>query len=142
MAGVQYDINVQNNTYRQFTFKAPPARTTPPPNRPSQPNVQTTTLTPPMPIQGTGLFAQGTQTVRTIPAGEIGNAQPITVTSIAWYSPDLQIVIQSSRDDPRGAKTAYQLSNVSTATPADSLFQLPAGLTQQQGPGGHARPAR
>jgi len=144
VAGVQYDIDPQNNSYRQITLKAPPARTAPanPPNRPSPPNVQTTTLTPPMPILGTSLFAQGTQTVRTIPAGQIGNAQPINVTSTRWYSPDLQVVIQSSSDDPRRGKSSYQLSNVSTANPAESLFQLPAGLTQKQGRAGFGRPAR
>jgi hypothetical protein len=145
VAGVEYIINGQNNTYRQFMFKAPPSSTAlPSPNRPAPPNagqVQTTNLGTQL-ILGTSLSAQGTQTVRTIPGGEIGNAQPITITSITWYSPDLQIVVQSSRDDPRAGKTTYQLSNVSTANPADSLFQLPAGLTQQQGPGGHARPVR
>ena len=144
VAGVQYVIDEQNNTYRQFTIKAPPSTTPPPPNRPSPPNagqVQTTNLGT-QPIPGTGLSAQGTQTVRTIPAGEIGNAQPIVITSITWYSPDLQIVVQSSRDDPRAGKTTYQLTNISTANPAESLFQLPAGLTQQQGLGGHPWPVR
>jgi hypothetical protein len=79
------------------------------------------------------LSAQGTKTVTTIPAGQFGNAQPITITSIRWYSPDLQIVIQSSRTDPRSGAISYQLSSVSTAEPAESLFQLPAGLTLQQG---------
>jgi len=76
--------------------------------------------------------------VRTIPAGEIGNAEPITITSITYYSPDLQIVVQSSRDDPRTGQTTYQLTINSTENPTDAtLFQLPASLTQQQrrGPG-------
>jgi hypothetical protein len=145
VAGIQYVIDEQNNTYRQFTIKSPPPpQTALSPNLPLPPNgrpVQTTNLGT-QPIPGTGLSAQGTQTVRTIPAGEIGNAQPIIITSITWYSPDLQIVVQSSRDDPRAGKTTYQLSNISTANPADSLFQLPAGLTQQQGPGGRPRPVR
>jgi hypothetical protein len=146
VAGVQYVIDEQNNTYRQFTIKAPPLppQTGLSPNLPVPPNggqVQTTNLGT-QPIPGTGFSAQGTQTVRTIPAGEIGNAQPIIITSITWYSPDLQIVVQSSRDDPRAGKTSYQLSNISTANPDESLFQLPAGLTQQQGPGGHPRPVR
>jgi hypothetical protein len=146
VAGVQYVINEQNKTYRQFTFKTRPLppSTALPPNMPTPPNgnqVQTTTLAP-QPIPGTSFLAQVTQTVRTIPAGEIGNAQPIIITSITWYSPDLQIVVYSSREDPRAGKTTYQLSNISTANPPDSLFQLPAGLTQQQGLGGHPRPVR
>ena len=143
VAGVQYFINEQNKTYRQMTFKAPPAGTTPArPTRPTPPDVQTTNL-PQIPILGTSFFAQGTQTVRTIPAGEIGNTQPITITSVNYYSPDLQIVVQTSRDDPRSGKSTYQLTVSSITNPDSSLFQLPSGLTQQQGRGGpHVRPAR
>lgn len=139
VAGVRYFIDEKNKAYRQFTFTAPPSTTTLPPHRPAQPNVQTATL-PVQQVLGTGLFAQGSLTTRTIPAGEIGNAEPITVTSITYYSPDLQIVTQSSRDDPRTGKTTYQLTVNSTENPTDAtLFQLPAGLTQQQGRGPRAR---
>jgi len=132
VAGVQYFIDEKNKVYRQFTFKAPPSTSTMPRNRPAQADVQTATL-PHQLVLGTGLLAQGSQTVRTIPAGEIGNAEPITITSITYYSPDLQIVVQSSRDDPRTGQTRYQLTVNSTENPTDAtLFQLPAGLTQQQ----------
>jgi len=134
VAGVRYFINTQSNTYRQMTLRTPPAGSTPraerqPRNRPN--SAQTSLGT--QAIAGTSFSAQGTQTVATIPAGQIGNAQPITITSTRWYSPDLQIVVQSLRNDPRGGTTTYQLSNISTAEPEASLFQLPAGLTLQQG---------
>jgi hypothetical protein len=133
VAGVEYAIDTRKNTYRQFTIKIPGAGTTPPATtRPANPNQVETSLGTEA-IPGTSLSAQGTKTVTTIPAGQFGNAQPITITSIRWYSPDLQIVIQSSLTDPRNGATSYQLSNVSTAEPAESLFQLPAGLTLQQG---------
>jgi hypothetical protein len=133
VAGVEYAIDPQKNTYRQFTIKTPGAGTTPPATtRPAIPNQVETSLGTEA-IPGTSLSAQGTKTVTTIPAGQFGNAQPITITSIRWYSPDLQIVIQSSRTDPRSGAISYQLSSVSTAEPAESLFQLPAGLTLQQG---------
>jgi hypothetical protein len=133
VAGVEYIINEQNSTYRQLTIHTPPAGTTPPSgSRPANPNqVETSLGTEPIP--GTSLTAQGTQTVTTIPAGKFGNTQAITITSVRWYSPDLQIVIQSSRTDPRNGTTTYQLSNISTAEPAESLFTLPSGLTLQQG---------
>ncbi len=141
VAGVQYVINAQNSTYRQFTIKTPPAGTTPPTTtRPANPNQVETSLGTEA-IPGTSLSAQGTQTVTTIPAGKFGNAAPITITSIRWYSPDLQIVVQSSRTDPRSGTTAYQLSNVTTAEPAESLFQLPSGLTLQQGRSARGRRA-
>jgi hypothetical protein len=133
VAGVEYFIDAKNSTYRQVT-RTPPAAgaTTSTGQRPANPNVVETSLGT-QSIQGTSLSAQGTQTVVTIPAGQNGNSQPIIITSIHWYSPDLQIVVQSSRTDPRMGNSTYLLSNISTAEPAESLFQLPAGLTQQQG---------
>jgi hypothetical protein len=134
VAGVQYIINLKQNSYRQFLLKTPPAGAVPPTGtRPANPNqVQTSLGT--QPIAGTSLNAQGTQTVTTIPAGQFGNAQPITITSVRWYSSDLQVVIQSSRNDPRNGVATYQLSDISTSEPAASLFTLPAGLTLEQGP--------
>jgi hypothetical protein len=142
VASVEYAINMQNNTYRQFTIKTPPAGTTTPPSgtRPANPNQVETSLGT-MAIPGTSLSAEGTQTVTTIPAGKFGNAQAITITSIRWYSSDLQIVVQSSRTDPRNGTNTYQLSNVSTAEPAETLFQLPSGLTLQQGASARGRRA-
>jgi len=136
VAGMRYFIDPQTNTYRQMTFHAPPAGAAPRAEREArnrQNGVQTSLGT--QPIAGTSFSAQGTQTVATIPAGRLGNEQPITITSARWYSPDLQIVVQSSRSDPRGGTTTYQLSNISTAEPDASLFQLPSGLTLQQGGG-------
>lgn len=141
VAGAGYIINTKNNTYRQFTIKTPPAGTTPPAHTPpANPNRVETSLGT-QPIPGTSLSAQGTQIVTTIPTGQFGNTQPITVTSIRWYSPDLQIVTQSSRTDPRNGTTTFQLSNISTAEPAATLFQLPTGLTLQQGPSARGRHA-
>jgi hypothetical protein len=144
VAGVEYVINPKNNTYRQLTIKAPPSAAVAPSgfHHPSNGANQVQTPLGTEPIVGTSLSAQGTQTVTTIPAGQFGNTQPITITSIRWYSPDLQVVTQSSRTDPRNGATTYQLTNVSTAEPAESLFQLPAGLTLQQGPPARGRHAQ
>lgn len=144
VAGVGYIINTQNSTYRQYTIKAPSTTTTTPPTPPANPNQVVTTLTP-ITVQltsGGTLTADGTQTVTTIPAGRFGNTQAITITSTRYYTSTLQVVVQSSRTDPRNGTTTYQLSNISTAEPAESLFQLPSGLTLQQGPGarGHRAP--
>ena len=142
VAGIEYAINLQNKTYRQFSIKAPTAAATTQAAHPRVANpseVETSLGT--QAISGTSFSAQGTQTVRTIPAGRFGNAQPITITSVRWYSPDLQIVTQSSRTDPRNGATTYQLSDISTAEPAASLFELPSGLTLEQGRGPRGRRA-
>lgn len=144
VAGLQYFINTQNNSYRQLSFKAPSATTiTPRPNRPFGPNlgqVQTTTSScPTISVSGGALTLDGTQSTRTIPVGQIGNIQPITVISTRCYSPQLQVVVSSERDDPRTGKATSQLSNITLGEPSVS-FQPPSGFSLQQG--GHARPAR
>lgn len=141
VAGVEYTINNTKSTYRQITLKAPPQSSTPP-NRPSPPNsgqVQTTTLGPQsVTIGGTTLTEQGTQTVRTIPAGQIGNAQPIVITSTVWNSTELQIVLSSLRNDPSGGNSSYQINSITLGEPSVS-FQPPPNFTQQQGFSGQAR---
>lgn len=72
-----------------------------------------------------GLVADVTRTTQTIPAGQIGNAQPIAVVSERWYSPDLQVVFFSKRSDPRSGETIYQLTNVNRSEPPASLFTVP-----------------
>src|SRR5208337_951720 len=59
-----------------------------------------------------GISAQGTRFTRTIPAGQAGNAKPIVITNERWYSPDLQIVIKTVRNDPRFGETAYTVTNI------------------------------
>lgn len=71
--------------------------------------------------------AEGTQTTRTVAAGTMGNDQPLVSTDEQWYSPDLQIVVQSTRTDPRFGQTTYTVSNIQRAEPNASLFQVPAG---------------
>jgi len=74
-----------------------------------------------------GLEAVGTRTTVTIPAGAIGNEQPIRIVSEQWYSADLQTIVLSKREDPRMGETIYRLSNVSRAEPPSNLFEIPPG---------------
>jgi hypothetical protein len=89
-------------------------------------NVQTTSL-------GTkvidGLTVQGTLYTRTIPAGQIGNSAPIVITREEWYSTDLQMVVSSTRTDPRFGTTTYQLTNINRGEPTQSLFTVPSDYT-------------
>jgi hypothetical protein len=72
-----------------------------------------------------GIVAQGTRTTTTIPAGRIGNEQPIQIVSERWYSPDLQLVVMSKQSDPRSGESVYRLSNISRNEPAASMFSVP-----------------
>ena len=84
-----------------------------------------------------GVNAEGTRITHTIPAGQIGNDKPIQMVFERWYSPDLQIVVKSTRNDPRFGTTTYSLTNVQRAEPAAALFTVPADYTVKEGgPGG------
>jgi len=80
-----------------------------------------------------GISAQGTRFTRTIPAGQAGNAKPIVITNERWYSPDLQIVIKTVRNDPRFGETVYTVTNIHKQEPAAALFGVPSDYTVKQG---------
>lgn len=76
-----------------------------------------------------GVEATGTQSTVTIPAGAIGNEQPIKIVSEQWYSPALQVVVLSKRSDPRTGETVYRLTQLDRGEPAAALFQVPSDYT-------------
>jgi hypothetical protein len=79
-----------------------------------------------------GISAQGTRYTRIIPAGKIGNANAITITNERWYSPELQLVVKSVRNDPRMGQTTYTLTNIQRVEPSASLFTVPSDYTVKQ----------
>ncbi|HZC66534.1 MAG TPA: hypothetical protein VE545_08160 [Candidatus Dormibacteraeota bacterium] len=92
-----------------------------------------------------GVSAEGTRITKIIPAGKIGNDRAINIVSERWYSPDLQIVVKSTRSDPQSGTTTYQVTNIQKAEPAATLFAVPSDFTVQQGRGfgrgrGHGGP--
>jgi hypothetical protein len=76
-----------------------------------------------------GVEAEGTRFTTTIPAGEIGNEQPIEIVSESWYSADLQTVIMSKHSDPRSGENTYRLTNINRTEPPHSLFEVPSDYT-------------
>jgi len=73
-----------------------------------------------------GVKAEGKATTWTIPAGKIGNRNPITVVSESWYSPELQVTVYSRHSDPRTGESVYKLASVKRAEPPADLFKVPA----------------
>jgi len=73
-----------------------------------------------------GVPADGRRTTMTIPAGQIGNEQPIQIVSETWYSPELQTVVLSKRSDPRSGETSFRLANITRGDPPRTLFEPPA----------------
>lgn len=72
-----------------------------------------------------GVKAEGKSTVWTIAAGEIGNRNPINVTSETWYSPELQATVYSRYNDPRTGESIYRLAGIKRGEPAADLFDVP-----------------
>jgi hypothetical protein len=74
-----------------------------------------------------GVTATGTRTTTVIPAGAIGNEQPIKIVSEEWFSPELQVLVLTRHSDPRTGETTYRLTGVTRTEPAKALFEAPVG---------------
>lgn len=83
-----------------------------------------------------GLEAEGTRSVITIPAGQIGNDRALEIVSEQWYAPALQEIILSKHRDPRLGENIYRLTNINRAEPAASQFQPPADFKSGGSPFG------
>nr|WP_315475471.1 hypothetical protein [uncultured Undibacterium sp.] len=73
-----------------------------------------------------GVKAEGKQSSFEIPAGEIGNTNPIVVSDETWFSPDLQITVYSKHSDPRSGDRIYRLNNIKRDDVAASMFAVPS----------------
>jgi hypothetical protein len=73
-----------------------------------------------------GVKAEGKLSSFDIPAGEIGNTNPIVVSDETWYSPDLQITVYSKHSDPRSGDRIYRLNNIKRDDVAASMFVVPS----------------
>jgi hypothetical protein len=79
-----------------------------------------------------GVAVEGRKTTTVIPAGEVGNEQPITITSEEWRSPELGLLVLTRHSDPRSGESTYKLQNIIRAEPDQSLFIVPADYTVKE----------
>jgi hypothetical protein len=79
-----------------------------------------------------GVNATGSRSTTTIPAGAIGNVQPIKIVAEQWFSPDLQVLVMTKYSDPRSGETTYRLQNIVRAEPDRSLFTVPPDYTLKE----------
>jgi len=79
-----------------------------------------------------GVAVEGRKTTTVIPAGQIGNEQPITITSEEWRSPELGLLVLTRHSDPRSGESIYKLQNIIRAEPDQSLFVVPADYTVRE----------
>lgn len=80
-----------------------------------------------------GVEAEGTRTIMTIPAGQVGNELPIQVVSESWFSAELQAVVMSKHNDPRMGETVYRLTGIDRSEQPRSLFEVPADYKIEEG---------
>ncbi|HZT38679.1 MAG TPA: hypothetical protein VFA28_12325 [Bryobacteraceae bacterium] len=132
VAGTVTVLDPQNKTAFQRKVNTSNRPTSAPRTNTNQ-NVQTQDL-------GTqivnGVSATGTRTTLTIPAGAVGNTQPIQVVREVWTSTDLKVPVLIKITDPRFGDTTTQLTNIVRAEPDPSLFQIPSDYTVKTGPAG------
>jgi hypothetical protein len=79
-----------------------------------------------------GVKAEGKLRSYEIPAGEIGNRNPIVVADETWYSPDLQVTVYTKHSDPRSGDTLFRLENLKREEPAAGLFTVPSDYTVKE----------
>ena len=135
VAGYSYVLDSDRKTAFRRPFKPHDFERGPGPNAGLRHQQSAATETDLPADSSSGVVAQGKSRTRTIPAGAIGNTQPIVSTSETWTSPDLQIVVKAVRNDPRFGQSTYSLTNIVTKEPDASLFQVPAGYAVKDGPG-------
>lgn len=73
-----------------------------------------------------GVKAQGKLRSYEIPAGEVGNRNPIVVSTETWYAPELQVTLYSRHSDPRSGERSYRLSSLKRDEPPAALFTVPS----------------
>ncbi|GGD00967.1 hypothetical protein [Undibacterium terreum] len=81
-----------------------------------------------------GIKAEGKMSSYSIPAGQIGNKNPITVSTETWYSPELQVTVYSKHSDPRTGDLIYRLANLKRGEPSSALFTVPDSYSIKESP--------
>jgi hypothetical protein len=135
VGGFSYMLNPANKTAMKMPVRTPPAGSTPPTpgqgrREPQGAQVQTTDLGSQI---VNGLAATGTRVTETIPAGAIGNQQPIQVVREVWTSTVLKVPVSVKTTDPRFGNSTMQLTGVVQTEPDPTLFQVPSDYTVRTG---------
>lgn len=126
VAGYAYALNANTKTAMRHAIKAPPAGANEWARRGNEHSDANRVENDLGTQTVNGVTAQGKTVTRTIPAGTMGNAQPIVSTSETWSSPDLQITVSAKHNDPRSGQSTYALTNIQRSDPPASLFQVPS----------------
>jgi len=134
VAGFQYVLHPDRKTAEKFPIHHNSAAAASPDHSQMRQQWESQVKEEPLGTQTiAGVQADGNRSIRTIPAGEIGNEKPIEVTVERWYSPDLHVDVMTKRSDPRNGTNVFQLSDISRSAPSESLFTVPSDYTVKAG---------
>lgn len=134
VGGFSYVLDPANLTAVKMAVRVPPASGSGPHTggRNNQgttaPAVVTQTLTT-APPTGVNVPATGTLTTTTIPAGAIGNQQPIQTVRETWIATVLKVPVYIKTSDPRFGDSLMTVNVQSQAEPDPALFQVPSNYT-------------
>ena len=78
-----------------------------------------------------GIPVVGTRTVTTIAAGNMGNNREIVIRHEQWTSPDLQLIVAESDDNPFSETRTYEITSFERSAPPETLFQAPENIPSQ-----------
>lgn len=81
-----------------------------------------------------GYTVTGARYTYTIPAGAIGNDQPMTTTTELWFSTDLKMDLVNKHESPESGTRVHKLVNIRLGDPDPLLFQVPADYTVKETP--------
>jgi len=76
-----------------------------------------------------GFTVKGRRVTSTIPAGSMGNDQPMIMTGEQWSSAELQTDLLFKSVDPESGQHVHRLLNIRAGDPDPLLFQVPADYT-------------
>jgi len=72
-----------------------------------------------------GFAVIGKRFTTVIPAGRVGNDKSFNAVDEAWFSPDLQIVVRQTVEDPRNGTDVWKLTKIQTGEQDPALFEIP-----------------
>ncbi len=127
VASVSLTLNQSSKTVSKQTVRVPPSRPGPAHAVGTERGNRQNRATEDLGNQAIeGVQAQGRRTTTTIAAGTMGNDRDIKVIDEVWFSPDLQVVVQSHHVDPWTGDVTYKLSNIRRGDQPHTLFEAPA----------------
>ena len=84
-----------------------------------------------------GIEAKGTRTTSIIPAGDVGNDQPLSIVTENWMSTQYRTALLSIINDPRMGKRTDEVTEFQPGEPDPQLFKIPEGYIVRERTNGH-----